>query len=159
MGRKKKVKEISRFFADDTVYHVDEKMWCDRDERRETILVCLYRCADKANCASYAKKYDEILDMEIPEKYLLKYGTPERPVPNALIKKQKREAKQAKEQVKIDKKIAKDKKLAEKEAKAKSVKKRKPKSVPVPPPAEKKSKSAPKSKPKNTTKAIDLTNW
>jgi hypothetical protein len=90
-------------------------MWCDRDERQATIVACLYRCPDKAKCKIYAQRYDFILDMPIQEKYLLKYGLPEYVVPDAIAKREKREAKEAKAAEKLAKKNAKEKKTADKE--------------------------------------------
>jgi hypothetical protein len=106
---------------DGRVIHKD--IWCDMNDRLQTIIACLYRCTEKEKCASYYKHYDMIIDMPIPEFYLAKYGTPEYPFPAALKRKQKLEAKEAKAEMKQDKLNKKAAKEKEKAAKAKTVKK------------------------------------
>lgn len=91
-----------------------KKIWCNRDDRYETIVVCLYRCPDKINCPSYCKHYDEIVDYDVPEKYISKYGAPERPEPKILKRRRKTAAKEAKAQDKLNKAAAKEKKQKEK---------------------------------------------
>lgn len=125
--RKPKIKqgqvEPNPFFFEPA--YIEPKMWCDVKDREENIVVCLYRCPDKAKCPAYYRHYDEILEMAILPKYIEKYGIPEYPVPKALIAKRKAMAKAAKEQEKADKEASKRKKKTAKEEKeeAKSVKK------------------------------------
>lgn len=109
------VKPEPFFMTDD--YVIEEKMWCEEKDRKELTIVCLYNCPNKAKCRAYYLKYGDILLMPIPAKYLDKYGAPDLPVPDALIRKRKMEEKAAKEQVKANKKAIKVKKEAEREAK------------------------------------------
>ena len=45
---------------------------------QKNVLVCLYKCKPyrKSRCAAYDKVYDQLKDMDIPPKYIERYGEP-----------------------------------------------------------------------------------
>jgi hypothetical protein len=56
------------------------------------ILTCLYKCKRNtlANCKEYTRVFPELLNVEIPDQYLEKYGHPNIVTPMALRKRRKR---------------------------------------------------------------------
>ena len=59
---------------------------CPWSSQRVAYLVCLYKCplVRRRRCTEYAKHYQELCALQVPESYLVKYGNPELPEPYAL---------------------------------------------------------------------------
>ena len=106
------------------------KLHCPEINSQRHVLVCIYSCKDKIHCPMYYKKFEEIKEYEIPEKYIEKYGNVELPLPSVIqnrIKNQNKKEKEAakkkaleeKQQKKADKLKAKREKEEEKEQKRK----------------------------------------
>lgn len=73
------------------------ELYCPRLKSKGTvdILVCLYKCPKSriVICKEYLSAYPSLLNFEIEERYIEKYGTVIIPIPLALRKRRKRNVK------------------------------------------------------------------
>lgn len=70
------------------------KMYCPHSRCHGTVdaLTCIYQCkvGTKVKCVEFARNYLLIKEMEIDEKYILKYGEIFLPIPLSMRKRRKK---------------------------------------------------------------------